>query len=125
MLTADGIDLTVADGDPTHKLIRQVLAAFAELARTTDAGPVAELGCGPGRVTAHLRDLGLDVFGVDLSPANDSRFADAVGESGHFLSPHYADFLPDWRAVRHKKMRMERAEIDAGAIGRLRLVPQK
>jgi SAM-dependent methyltransferase len=49
-------------------LDRAVLAAFAELARTTDAGPVAELGCGPGRVTAHLRDLGLDVFGVDLSP---------------------------------------------------------
>lgn len=49
-------------------LDRAVLAAFAEFARTTDAGPVAELGCGPGRVTAHLRDLGLDVFGVDLSP---------------------------------------------------------
>ncbi|WP_326689858.1 MULTISPECIES: methyltransferase domain-containing protein [unclassified Streptomyces] len=49
-------------------LDRAVLAAFAELARSTDAGPVAELGCGPGRVTAHLRDLGLDVFGVDLSP---------------------------------------------------------
>ncbi|MFF0739488.1 class I SAM-dependent methyltransferase [Streptomyces sp. NPDC004111] len=29
---------------------------------------LAELGCGPGRTTAHLRDLGLDVFGVDLSP---------------------------------------------------------
>jgi SAM-dependent methyltransferase len=49
-------------------LDRAVLAAFAELARTTDTGPVAELGCGPGHVTAHLRDLGLDVFGVDLSP---------------------------------------------------------
>ncbi len=49
-------------------LDRAVLAAFAELARTANAGPVAELGCGPGRVTAHLRDLGLDVFGVDLSP---------------------------------------------------------
>ncbi|RCV48767.1 class I SAM-dependent DNA methyltransferase [Marinitenerispora sediminis] len=47
---------------------REVLAAFAELVRTGDAGPVAELGCGPGPVTAHLRDLGLDVFGVDLSP---------------------------------------------------------
>lgn len=52
-------------------LDRAVLAAFAELvrARTTDGGPVVELGCGPGEVTAHLRDLGLDVFGVDLSPA--------------------------------------------------------
>ncbi|MGW3469037.1 class I SAM-dependent DNA methyltransferase [Saccharopolyspora sp. NPDC000995] len=49
-------------------LDRAVLAAFAELARNTGAGHVAELGCGSGRVTAHLRDLGLDVFGIDLSP---------------------------------------------------------
>ncbi|MBB0243442.1 methyltransferase domain-containing protein [Streptomyces alkaliphilus] len=53
------------DGLP---LDRAVLAAFAEYVRAAGAGPVAELGCGPGRVTAHLRDLGLDVFGVDLSP---------------------------------------------------------
>ncbi|MCT2591503.1 class I SAM-dependent methyltransferase [Streptomyces sp. N2-109] len=49
-------------------LDRAVLAAFAESVRAAGAGPVAELGCGPGPVTAHLRDLGLDVFGVDLSP---------------------------------------------------------
>ncbi|WP_116051564.1 class I SAM-dependent DNA methyltransferase [Amycolatopsis palatopharyngis] len=49
-------------------LDRAVLAAFAEAVRASGGGPVAELGCGPGRVTAHLRDLGLDVFGVDLSP---------------------------------------------------------
>jgi SAM-dependent methyltransferase len=30
---------------------------------------VAELGCGPGYVTARLAKLGLDAFGVDLSPA--------------------------------------------------------
>ncbi|MFJ2745107.1 class I SAM-dependent methyltransferase [Streptomyces sp. NPDC087440] len=47
-------------------LDRAMIAAFAELAR---GGVVAEVGCGPGAVTAHLRDLGLDVFGVDLSPA--------------------------------------------------------
>ncbi|KUL34365.1 methyltransferase [Streptomyces sp. NRRL F-4489] len=50
-------------------LDRAVLAAFAEYVRATGPGPVAELGCGTGEVTAHLRDLGLDVFGVDLSPA--------------------------------------------------------
>jgi penicillin amidase len=60
---------------------------------------------------------------VDLSPANASVFLDAVGESGHFLSKHYDDFLPDWRAVRYRKMRMDRPDIDANAIGRLRLVP--
>lgn len=56
------------DAFDTLPLDRAVLAAFAELVRTTGGGPVAELGCGPGYVTAHLRDLGLDVFGVDLSP---------------------------------------------------------
>ncbi|MEV7804126.1 class I SAM-dependent methyltransferase [Microbispora sp. NPDC088329] len=49
-------------------LDRALLAAFAESVRAAGSGPVAELGCGPGAVTAHLRDLGLDVFGVDLSP---------------------------------------------------------
>jgi penicillin amidase len=60
---------------------------------------------------------------IDLSPANDSRFQDAVGQSGHFLSPHYDDFLPDWQAVRHRRMRMERQEIEQRAIGHLRIVP--
>jgi len=61
---------------------------------------------------------------VDLSPAHDSRFLDAVGQSGHFLSPHYDDFLDDWQAVRHKPMRMDRAEIERGAIGKLTLMPR-
>ena len=61
---------------------------------------------------------------IDLSPANDSRFSDSVGQSGHFLSPHYDDALEDWRQVRHKKMRMERSDIDAGSLGTLRLVPR-
>ncbi|MEU1051267.1 methyltransferase domain-containing protein [Streptomyces sp. NPDC005876] len=46
-----------------------VLAAFAETVRAAgaDAGPVADLGCGPGRITGHLASLGLPVFGLDLS----------------------------------------------------------
>ena len=48
---------------------RAVLAAFAEVVQRDGNGPVADLGCGPGRITAHLRSLGLDGFGVDLSPA--------------------------------------------------------
>ncbi|MDX6420501.1 MAG: hypothetical protein QOG28_5121 [Trebonia sp.] len=49
-------------------LDRTMLAGFAELVRAAGAGPVADIGCGTGRVTAHLNDLGLSVFGVDLSP---------------------------------------------------------
>jgi ubiquinone/menaquinone biosynthesis C-methylase UbiE len=45
---------------------RAMLATFAELVGTT--GAVADLGCGPGRITAHLHTLGLTAFGIDLSP---------------------------------------------------------
>jgi penicillin amidase len=61
---------------------------------------------------------------VDLSPINDSWFLDAVGQSGHFLSRHYDDFLDDWRHVRYRQMRMSRSDIEADATGRLRLVPE-
>ncbi|MFF4974807.1 class I SAM-dependent methyltransferase [Streptomyces sp. NPDC001083] len=47
---------------------RAMIGAFAELTRAFDAGPVADLGCGPGHVTAHLQSLGVTAFGVDLSP---------------------------------------------------------
>ena len=50
-------------------LDRGLLATFAELVQADGAGPVADLGCGPGRVTTYLDHLGLDAFGVDLSPA--------------------------------------------------------
>ncbi|MER5941731.1 methyltransferase domain-containing protein [Streptomyces sp. NPDC001928] len=46
-------------------LERAVLGVFAELVEGD--GPVADLGCGPGRTTARLAALGLPMFGVDLS----------------------------------------------------------
>jgi SAM-dependent methyltransferase len=49
-------------------LDRAMLAAFAERVQADGNGQVADLGCGPGRVTAHLQSLGLTAFGVDLSP---------------------------------------------------------
>ena len=45
---------------------RAMLAAFAELVGTN--GPVADVGCGPGRVTIHLDSLGVKAFGIHLSP---------------------------------------------------------
>ncbi|MGW3996829.1 class I SAM-dependent DNA methyltransferase [Amycolatopsis sp. NPDC004772] len=45
---------------------RAMLTTFAEL--VGKSGPVGDLGCGPGRLTGYLASLGLDVFGVDLSP---------------------------------------------------------
>ncbi|MFG3345856.1 class I SAM-dependent DNA methyltransferase [Streptomyces sp. NPDC048018] len=48
-------------------LERALLGAFAELVRAS-GGNVADLGCGPGHITAHLHGLGLNAFGVDASP---------------------------------------------------------
>lgn len=47
---------------------RAVLGVFAELVVAGGGGPVGDVGCGPGRITGHLAGLGLDAFGVDLSP---------------------------------------------------------
>ncbi|MEU0837580.1 class I SAM-dependent methyltransferase [Streptomyces sp. NPDC005969] len=47
---------------------RAVLALFADLVRAQGCGLVADVGCGTGRITGHLRNLGLDAFGIDLSP---------------------------------------------------------
>ncbi|MBB6405892.1 class I SAM-dependent methyltransferase [Arthrobacter sp. AZCC_0090] len=47
---------------------RAMLDTFAELVEAAGGGAVADVGCGPGRITAHLQSLGLAAFGVDLSP---------------------------------------------------------
>ncbi len=50
-----------------HKpLDRELLDRFAE--QTKGRGEVCDLGCGPGHVARYLRDAGVPVFGLDLSP---------------------------------------------------------
>ncbi|MCX5357039.1 class I SAM-dependent methyltransferase [Streptomyces mirabilis] len=61
---ADQLRETLA-GNP---FLREALALFADEVHTVGGGPVADLGCGPGHVTAHLHELGVDAFGIDLSP---------------------------------------------------------
>lgn len=58
----------VRDAIAGHQYLRGALALFADSVRATGGGPVADVGCGPGQVTAHLHELGIDAFGVDLSP---------------------------------------------------------
>jgi ubiquinone/menaquinone biosynthesis C-methylase UbiE len=53
------------DGLP---LERALLGAFVEVARSNSAGPIADVGCGPGRIAAYLTSLGAAVQGIDLSP---------------------------------------------------------
>lgn len=52
-----------------HPHLRAHVDVFAELVRRDEGGPVADIGCGPGYVTRHLHDSGIDAFGIDLSSA--------------------------------------------------------
>lgn len=58
-----GTDVSAAFEGPVD---RAFLAAFVEFVGVA-AGPVADVGCGPGRVAGLLAARGLDVVGVDVS----------------------------------------------------------
>ncbi|MGA5428120.1 class I SAM-dependent DNA methyltransferase [Streptomyces koyangensis] len=59
----------VSDPAALDPLSRATLTAFAEIVRDSGLGPVADLGCGPGHLTARLASLGVAASGVDVSPA--------------------------------------------------------
>lgn len=48
--------------------LRASLTLFAELVRGAGGGPVVDVGCGTGYVAAYLHEVGVDAFGIDLSP---------------------------------------------------------
>lgn len=59
--------LTTGFGDiRRHPWLKAAIDAFADT--VGGLGPVLDVGCGPGTVTAYLAERGLDVSGVDLSP---------------------------------------------------------
>jgi penicillin amidase len=90
-----------------------------------NGGDWSTVNVGPVSVSAPYDQVSIPGYRqvLDLSPANDNRLLDAVGQSGHFLSRFYDDALGDWQAVRLRKLRWTRAEYEDGAIGRLRLEP--
>ena len=51
---------------------------------------------------------------IDLSPANDSRF---LTDASVVICPDTTT-IPDWRAVKHRKMRMERPTLTAARLER-------
>lgn len=50
-------------------ITRSALELFAHQVQEHGAGQVADVGCGPGHITAFLAERGLDIFGVDNSEA--------------------------------------------------------
>ncbi|MFC5063599.1 class I SAM-dependent methyltransferase [Actinomycetospora atypica] len=49
-----------------HPWLRAAMDVFADA--VVGRGPVLDVGCGPGQVTAYLVERGVDASGVDLSP---------------------------------------------------------
>lgn len=67
------------------------------------SGPVVEVGCGPGHVTAYLADAGAEATGIDVSPAMVDqacrRFPDGSYEVGDLRRLMRPTSAPGWSAV--------------------------
>ncbi|MFE1292396.1 class I SAM-dependent methyltransferase [Streptomyces sp. NPDC058751] len=88
-----------ADRLETRPFARAMLGAFAELVRDTGNVRTADVGCGPGHLTAMLHGLGLDASGFDLSPA---------------MVDHARRAHP---VLRFDEARMEALPVEDGALG--------
>lgn len=91
---------TLADelaGLPLERWLLDRVAAHAA------GGPVVEVGCGPGHVTAYLADAGADATGLDLSPAMVAearrRFPDGSYEVADLRRLMRPTTAPGWSAV--------------------------
>ena len=94
---ADHLVDELRDGQPFETWLLDRVATHA------GAGPVVEVGCGPGHVTAYLAGAGVDATGIDVSPAMVAearrRFPEGsyqVGDLRHLMRPPAA---PGWSAV--------------------------
>ncbi|MFD3816528.1 class I SAM-dependent methyltransferase [Streptomyces rubiginosohelvolus] len=83
----------------TQPFSRAMIGTFAELVRATGNPRAADVGCGPGHLTAMLHELGLDAFGLDLAP----------GMVDHARQAH--------PALRFQEARMESLPIEDAALG--------
>jgi uncharacterized protein YceH (UPF0502 family) len=96
-------------GDYAEYLVDELTALPLEgwlldrVAAHADGGPVVEVGCGPGHVTAYLADAGADAAGVDLSPQMVAearrRFPDGSYEVGDLRKLMRPTSAPGWCAV--------------------------
>jgi len=84
-------------GLPFERWLLDRVAAHA------DGGPVVEVGCGPGHVTAYLADAGADATGIDLSPRMieqaRARFPDGTYEVGDLRKLMRPTTATGWSAV--------------------------
>ena len=94
---ADHMVDELAGGSPLETWVLDQVVAHAA------GGPVVEVGCGPGHVTAYLADAGADVTGIDLSPAMVAearrRFPDGTYEVGDLRRLMRPTSAVGWSAV--------------------------
>lgn len=64
---ADDYARLLPDMSAEAPLDMAVLTVFVEMVHASPHGPVVDVGCGSGRVTAHLAEAKLPVVGFDLS----------------------------------------------------------
>ena len=118
----DGVHRAVFPHQPldSQKILRWFLSRSVP-----NGGDWSTVNVGPASADSPFDQVSVPGYRqvIDLSPANDSWFLDAVGQSGHFLSPFYDDALTEWQEVRLRKMRLSTADINDGAIGTLTLIP--
>nr|ABQ41261.1 putative methyltransferase [Streptomyces lavendulae] len=88
-----------ADRLETRPFARAMVGVFAGMVREAGNLRVADVGCGPGHLTGLLGELGVEAFGVDLSP----------GMVEHARRAH-----PGLRFV---EGRMEALPVEDGALG--------
>ena len=84
--------------DTVYADVREDIPFYVDAARRSE-GPVLELGCGTGRVTVPIAEAGLDVTGLDSSPAmldvgrRKLQASPAAGDgSATFVQADMADF---------------------------------
>lgn len=63
-----GLHVEIYDTQTRGDFFPEDVAFYREIAENTD-GPILELGCGTGRVVIPLLDTGLEIHGLDASPA--------------------------------------------------------
>ena len=73
------------------------VAFYVELARAS-GGPVLEIGCGTGRVSLPIAAAGVDVLGVDFSPAMLARAGERVAATSN-LGGAYEFVQGDMRSL--------------------------
>jgi uncharacterized protein YceH (UPF0502 family) len=76
---------------------------LGRIAAHADGGPVVEVGCGPGHITAYLAEVGADATGIDLSPGMVEearrRFPDGTYEVGDLRQLMRPTTATGWSAV--------------------------